>query len=26
MMDPIVIKRVLPCSKRKLFDAWSKPS
>ena len=25
-MDPIVIKRVLPCSKRKLFDAWSKPS
>jgi uncharacterized protein YndB with AHSA1/START domain len=26
MMDSIVIKRVLPCSKRQLFDAWSKPS
>lgn len=26
MMDPVVIKRVLPCSKRQLFDAWSKPS
>lgn len=25
-MDPVVIKRVLPCSKRQLFDAWSKPS
>lgn len=26
MMDPVVIKRVLPCSKRQLFEAWSKPS
>jgi uncharacterized protein YndB with AHSA1/START domain len=26
MMDPVLIKRVLPCSKRQLFDAWSKPS
>jgi uncharacterized protein YndB with AHSA1/START domain len=26
MTDPIVIKRVLPCGKRQLFDAWSKPS
>ena len=25
-MDPIVIKRVLPCSKRQLFDAWSQPA
>ncbi|PCC99986.1 hypothetical protein EAO82_05875 [Halopseudomonas pelagia] len=25
-MDPVVIKRVLPCGKRQLFDAWSKPS
>ncbi|HNP34322.1 MAG TPA: SRPBCC domain-containing protein [Woeseiaceae bacterium] len=25
-MDPVVIKRVLPCSKRQLFDAWSKAS
>lgn len=25
-MEPVVIKRVLPCSKRQLFDAWSKPS
>lgn len=25
-MDPLVIKRIFPCSKRKLFDAWSKPS
>lgn len=25
-MDPIVIKRTLPCNKRQLFDAWSKPS
>lgn len=22
---PIVIKRVMPCGKRRLFDAWSKP-
>ncbi|MEQ8205051.1 MAG: SRPBCC domain-containing protein [Woeseia sp.] len=26
MTDPLVIKRVLPCTKRQLFDAWSKPS
>ena len=25
-MDPVVIKRVLPCAKRQLFDAWSKPA
>lgn len=25
-MDPITIKRVLPCNKRQLFDAWSKPA
>jgi uncharacterized protein YndB with AHSA1/START domain len=25
-MEPLVIKRVMPCSKRQLFDAWSKPS
>ena len=25
-MDPLVIKRTLPCSKRQLFDAWSKAS
>jgi uncharacterized protein YndB with AHSA1/START domain len=25
-MDPVVIKRVLPCSKRQLFDAWSQPA
>jgi len=25
-MDPVVMKRVLPCSKRQLFDAWSKPA
>lgn len=25
-MDPVIIKRVLPCSKRRLFEAWSKPS
>jgi uncharacterized protein YndB with AHSA1/START domain len=25
-MDPVVMKRVLPCSKRQLFDAWSKSS
>ncbi len=25
-MDPVVTKRTLPCSKRQLFDAWSKPS
>jgi uncharacterized protein YndB with AHSA1/START domain len=26
MMNPVVTKRVLPCSKQQLFDAWSKPS
>lgn len=25
-MEPVVIKRVFPCSKRRLFDAWSTPS
>lgn len=25
-MNSVVLKRVLPCSKRELFDAWSKPS
>ena len=25
-MEPVVIKRVFPCSKRHLFDAWSKPA
>lgn len=25
-MDPLVIRRILPCTKRQLFDAWSKPS
>jgi hypothetical protein len=25
-MDPVVMKRVLPCNKRQLFDAWSKAS
>ncbi|NVJ98033.1 MAG: SRPBCC domain-containing protein [Alphaproteobacteria bacterium] len=26
MIDaPVIIKRVMPCSKRQLFDAWSKP-
>lgn len=25
-MDPLVMKRVLPCSKRQLFEAWSKAS
>lgn len=25
-MDPVVIKRIFPCSKRELFDAWSRPS
>lgn len=25
-MDPVVIKRVFPCDKRRLFEAWSKPS
>jgi uncharacterized protein YndB with AHSA1/START domain len=25
-MEPVVLKRVLPCSKRQLFDAWSKAS
>lgn len=24
-LQPIVIKRILPCSKRQLFDLWSKP-
>ncbi len=23
--EPVVIKRVFPCSKRRLFDAWSQP-
>ena len=25
-MEPLVLKRVFPCSKRRLFDAWSQPS
>lgn len=25
-MEPVVIKRVYPCSKRRLFDVWSQPS
>ena len=25
-MDPLVIKRTFPCSKRQLFDAWSQPA
>ena len=25
-MEPLVIKRVLPCGKRQLFDAWSQAS
>jgi uncharacterized protein YndB with AHSA1/START domain len=25
-MEPLVLKRVFPCSKRRLFDAWSKPA
>lgn len=25
-MDPVVIKRVFPCGKRQLFDAWSRPA
>ncbi|WP_020401417.1 SRPBCC family protein [Kordiimonas gwangyangensis] len=25
-MEPLVIKKVMPCSKRQLFDAWAKPS
>ncbi|MBN7821037.1 SRPBCC domain-containing protein [Bowmanella sp. Y26] len=25
-MDPIIVKRVFPCAKRQLFDAWSKPA
>lgn len=25
-MTPVLIKRVLPCNKRHLFDAWSRPS
>lgn len=25
-MTPLVIKRVMPCSKRQLFDAWAKPT
>lgn len=24
-MEPVVIKRVFPCGKRQLFDAWSRP-
>ena len=24
-MEPLVLKRVFPCTKRRLFDAWSKP-
>lgn len=24
-LQPLVIKRILPCSKRQLFDVWSKP-
>lgn len=26
MLEPLVLKRVMPCSKRQLFDAWAKPS
>ena len=25
-MEPVVIKRVLPCSKRRLFELWSQPA
>jgi uncharacterized protein YndB with AHSA1/START domain len=25
-MEPLVLKRVFPCTKRRLFDAWSKPA
>jgi uncharacterized protein YndB with AHSA1/START domain len=25
-MEPLVLKRVFPCSKRRLFDAWSQPA
>lgn len=25
-MDPVIIRRIFPCAKRQLFDAWSKPS
>jgi uncharacterized protein YndB with AHSA1/START domain len=25
-MEPLVLKRVLPCSKRRLFEAWSQPA
>lgn len=25
-MEPVVIKRVFPCNKRQLFEAWSTPS
>ncbi|SDE03270.1 MULTISPECIES: SRPBCC family protein [Kordiimonas] len=24
--DPLVLKRVMPCGKRQLFDAWSRPT
>jgi uncharacterized protein YndB with AHSA1/START domain len=26
MMEPLVLKRVFPCTKRRLFDAWSQPA
>lgn len=25
-VDPLVLKRVMPCGKRRLFEAWSKPA
>lgn len=26
ILEPVVIKRIFPCNKRTLFDAWSQPS
>ena len=26
MFEPLILKRIMPCSKRQLFDAWAKPS
>jgi uncharacterized protein YndB with AHSA1/START domain len=25
VFEPLIIKRIMPCSKRQLFDAWAKP-
>jgi uncharacterized protein YndB with AHSA1/START domain len=25
-MEPVIIKRVFPCAKRRLFEAWSQPA